>query len=44
VRLSAKTLIAAAALVAVARDLGQVGPDNTYGAGRVDALAAWDRF
>ena len=30
-----------AALRTGAHDLGAVGPDDTYGAGRVDALAAW---
>lgn len=32
----------AAALTAGARDLGPAGPDDTYGAGRLDALAAWN--
>jgi subtilisin family serine protease len=34
----------AAALVAGAHDLGVAGPDNAYGAGRLDALAAWNAF
>lgn len=32
----------AAALVAGAHDLGVPGPDNTYGAGRLDAVATWN--
>ncbi|MFG1709717.1 S8 family serine peptidase [Nonomuraea sp. M3C6] len=32
----------AAALVAGAHDLGAAGPDNIYGGGRLDALAAWN--
>ncbi len=31
-----------AALLAGARDLGAAGDDNSYGAGRIDALASWN--